>query len=288
MDQRSDDEPGAVERPSPNHGPRRGVSAPDLVIVHYTGMPSAEAALARLCDPVAEVSAHWLIAETGALFRLVPETARAWHAGVSFWGRGAAAALEADVNSRSIGIELAHPGHVEARAAASGLVCPPFPEAQMAALEGLLERAMARWRLAPEAVLAHSDVAPGRKIDPGERFDWTRLARRGLAAPRPEGCGGGRDGGERDGDGEGGERGGGRRGGWARGGGGDDDRGAPPAAPSAALDEAVAAAMRRAGYGDWPAPALLDALRRRWRPERAAAAPADHADLRLAEALAAR
>ncbi|MEO0681717.1 MAG: N-acetylmuramoyl-L-alanine amidase [Pseudomonadota bacterium] len=157
-----------TEFPSPNHGPRRGVAAPDMVVIHYTGMASAALALARLCSPAAEVSAHYLIDEQGAIFRLVSEAFRAWHAGVAAWGR-----VE-DVNSHSIGIELAHPGH------ASGN--PPFPEAQMAALEGLLAAIRLRWSVPPERILGHSDVAVGRKIDPGERFDWARLAARSLAA----------------------------------------------------------------------------------------------------------
>ncbi|RWR26705.1 N-acetylmuramoyl-L-alanine amidase [Sinirhodobacter populi] len=149
--------------PSPNHGPRRDGARPKLIVLHYTGMTSCAAARARLCDPVAEVSAHWLIAEDGGTEALVPEEMRAWHAGAGSWqGRG-------DVNSRSIGIEIANPGD------------RPFPEPQMAALERLLPGVMHRWQIAPEAVIAHSDMAPGRKIDPGPRFDWRRLARQGLA-----------------------------------------------------------------------------------------------------------
>lgn len=148
---------------SPNHGERRDGACPELVVIHYTGMASCAEARERLCDPAAEVSAHWLVAETGQTEALVAEDRRAWHAGAGAWqGR-------ADVNSRSIGIELANPGD------------RPFPEAQMAALEVLLRAILARWQLGPEAVIAHSDMAPGRKIDPGPRFDWARLARRGLA-----------------------------------------------------------------------------------------------------------
>lgn len=126
-------------------------------------MADGASARARLCDPEAEVSAHWLIHEDGLTEALVPEDRRAWHAGAGAWqGRD-------DVNSRSIGIELVNPGD------------RPFPEPQMAALEVLLRGIMARWGIGPEGVIAHSDLAPERKIDPGPRFDWRRLARQGLA-----------------------------------------------------------------------------------------------------------
>jgi N-acetylmuramoyl-L-alanine amidase len=152
---------------SPNFGPRRDGQRPDLVILHYTAMPTAEAALARLCDPVAEVSAHYLVAEDGRIWRLVAEESRAWHAGLGTWqGRG-------DVNSRSIGIELANAG--------PDAGYPPFPEPQMAALERLLDMMMPRWDIGPAGVIGHSDMAPGRKIDPGPKFDWRRLARGGRA-----------------------------------------------------------------------------------------------------------
>jgi hypothetical protein len=133
-------------------------------------MPTAEAALARLRDPAAEVSAHYLVAEDGRIWRLVDEAARAWHAGVGRWGGSD------DVNSRSIGIELANAGPL------AGF--PPFPEPQMAALEALLEAVRTRWSIPPVGVIAHSDLAPGaRPIGP--KFDWRRLARRagGLAEP---------------------------------------------------------------------------------------------------------
>lgn len=148
--------------PSPNHGDRRG-QRPELVVIHYTGMADCASARARLCDPAAEVSAHWLIDESGATEALVPEDRRAWHAGAGSWqGRD-------DVNSRSIGIELANPGD------------RPFPEPQMAALEDLLRGIMRRWGIAADGVIGHSDMAPGRKSDPGPRFDWRRLALQGLA-----------------------------------------------------------------------------------------------------------
>ena len=148
---------------SPNFGERRGRARPSLIVLHYTGMESCEAARARLCDPVAEVSAHWLISETGKVEALVPEEARAWHAGAGVW-----AGID-DVNSHSIGIELANSG------------THPFAEPQMSALERLLPAIMARWSIPPHRVIGHSDMAPARKSDPGPRFDWCRLARQGLA-----------------------------------------------------------------------------------------------------------
>lgn len=147
---------------SPNHGDRRG-QRPELVVIHYTGMADGPSARARLCDPAAEVSAHWLIHEDGRTEALVPEDRRAWHAGAGSWlGRD-------DVNSRSIGIELVNPGD------------SPFPEPQMAALERLLHQILARWGIPAAGVIGHSDMAPGRKSDPGPRFDWRRLAVQGLA-----------------------------------------------------------------------------------------------------------
>lgn len=152
-----------IHVPSPNFGPRRDGVRPDLVVIHYTAMDTAQAALERLCDPVAEVSAHYLICEQGRVWQLVKEDMRAWHAGAGAWG------TVTDVNSRSIGIELANRG------------THPFPEPQMAALEALLPGIMNRWRIPPERVLGHSDCAPVRKQDPGPRFDWQRLARQGLS-----------------------------------------------------------------------------------------------------------
>lgn len=172
-----DHPPAALWRPSPNHGERRGGVAPDMVVIHYTAMASVGAASARLCDPAAAVSAHYLIARDGRLFALVAEERRAWHAGASFW------AGERDVNSRSIGIELDHPG-LDAEGA-----WLPYAEAQIAALERLLAEIRARWRIAPERVVGHACVAPARKRDPGPAFDWRRLAHGGLAVwldPAPE------------------------------------------------------------------------------------------------------
>jgi N-acetylmuramoyl-L-alanine amidase len=152
--------------PSPNWNERPGGSAPDLLVLHYTGMPTAEAALRRLRDPAAQVSAHYLIDEDGTVTALVPEEKRAWHAGLSWWqGR-------ANLNDVSIGIELVNPGHEWGYR--------PFPEAQMAALEELAGDLVRRWRLRSLRVVAHSDIAPARKEDPGELFDWRRLARAGI------------------------------------------------------------------------------------------------------------
>jgi N-acetylmuramoyl-L-alanine amidase len=154
---------GASGIGSPNFGPRRGGLLPELVVIHYTAMTSCAAAFDRLCDPQAEVSAHWLVGAQGAVQALVAEEMRAWHAGAGAWqGRE-------DVNSRSIGIELDNRGD------------HPFSEPQMAALEQLLHGIFERWQIGPSGVIGHSDMAPGRKIDPGFRFDWERLARQGLA-----------------------------------------------------------------------------------------------------------
>jgi N-acetylmuramoyl-L-alanine amidase len=156
-----------IEWSSPNRGPRRDGLTPTLIVLHHTAMLTAEAALARLTDPGAEVSAHYLVAEDGRVWRLVDEAERAWHAGAGSW-RGAG-----DVNSRSIGIELANAGPL------AGF--PPFAEPQMAALEALLDGIMARWGIGPSGVIGHSDMAPGRKADPGPKLDWRRLALGGRA-----------------------------------------------------------------------------------------------------------
>ncbi len=152
-----------VERLSPNFNARRNGLTPSLVVLHYTAMASAEAALQRLCDPDCEVSAHYLVDRFGAVTRMVSEDMRAWHAGAGAWG-----GMD-DVNSRSIGIELDNPGH------------HPFPEAQMRVLEDLLGGVLTRWSISPSGVIAHSDMAPDRKSDPGRRFDWKRLAMGGLS-----------------------------------------------------------------------------------------------------------
>ena len=157
-----------VSRMSPNYGPRLGGVLPDLIVLHHTAMKSNAAALERLCDPMAEVSAHYLIGEDGGIHALVPEEARAWHAGAGYWGG------KGDVNSRSIGIELTNAG--------PGGGFPPFPEAQMQALEALLGEIRARWSIPPAHIIANSDMAPGRKSDPGPKFDWRRLALSGHSA----------------------------------------------------------------------------------------------------------
>jgi N-acetylmuramoyl-L-alanine amidase len=134
-------------------------------------MATARESLARLCDPAAEVSAHYLIAEDGETLALVPEERRAWHAGAGRWGE------VTDVNSRSLGIELQNRG------------AHPYPHRQMLALERLLDGLLSRWSIPPERVIGHSDMAPARKADPGSRFDWCRLARAGLSVWPKEGEG---------------------------------------------------------------------------------------------------
>ena len=158
------------EQPSPNWNERE--LPVSMVVLHYTGMQTADEALARLCDPAAKVSAHYLIDEDGTVTSLVPEEKRAWHAGNSYW-RGIT-----DVNSASVGIELANPGHEWGYR--------PFPEAQMEALLPLLANIMDRHDIPRGNVVGHSDVAPARKLDPGELFDWERLARLRLALPIPK------------------------------------------------------------------------------------------------------
>ena len=150
----------------PNYGPRPDGTAVDMLVLHYTGMRDAAAALDRLTDPDAEVSAHYLIEEDGTIHRLVAEDRRAWHAGVASW-RG-----HTDINDRSIGIELVNPGHE--------FGYRPFPEPQMAALIALSTDILARHPIPARNVVGHSDVAPTRKQDPGELFDWPRLAAAGI------------------------------------------------------------------------------------------------------------
>ena len=164
--------------PSPNFGERRHPGEPNCLILHYTGMPTGEAAFDLLIDPASEVSAHYFVWEHGRIDQLVAEGARAWHAGHSFW-KG-----ESDLNSVSIGIEIENPGHD------GGL--PPFPDEQIAATIALSRDVCARWSIRPERVLAHSDVAPLRKRDPGEGFPWRRLWEEGVGhwvEPAPIGGG---------------------------------------------------------------------------------------------------
>ncbi len=151
---------------SPNHDARPGHAAVDTLILHYTGMRDSESALARLVDPAAKVSAHYLVDEDGDVLQLVPEERRAWHAGVSSW-RGCT-----DINGCSIGVELVNPGHEFGYRA--------FPERQMEALFELAAGILARHPIPPERILGHSDVAPSRRRDPGELFDWRGAAAVGL------------------------------------------------------------------------------------------------------------
>ena len=151
----------AEVRPSPNHGERQNGVRPDMILLHYTGMYDPSAALDRLCTAGSEVSAHYLVLEDGHVVQMVPEARRAWHAGVSSW------AGETDINSRSIGIEIANPGH--------DYGYPEFPKRQIAALTALCRGIQTRNTIRPERVLAHSDVAPSRKNDPGEKFPWRTL-----------------------------------------------------------------------------------------------------------------
>lgn len=150
---------------SPHHD-ARAAARPDMIVLHYTGMLTAEEALARLRAPESKVSCHYFVGEGGEIAQLVPEARRAWHAGLSSW-EGAS-----DVNSRSIGIEIVNPGH--------DFGYPDFAPAQIEAVIGLCREIIARYRIRPRRVLAHSDVAPARKKDPGEKFPWTRLAAGGV------------------------------------------------------------------------------------------------------------
>ncbi|MPZ08895.1 MAG: N-acetylmuramoyl-L-alanine amidase [Kiloniellaceae bacterium] len=155
-----------IEHPSPNRDARPDGQAIDILLLHYTGMASGAAALERLCDPAARVSAHYLIEEDGRVFQLVPESERAWHAGSAEW-QGAS-----DINARSIGIEVVNPGHE--------FGYRPFPAEQMASVKLLALDILARHPIPAARVLCHSDVAPLRKEDPGEFFDWRGLAAAGI------------------------------------------------------------------------------------------------------------
>ncbi len=170
----------AEVRPSPNHGERKGDQRPDMIVLHYTGMPDAEAALERLCTSDTEVSAHYFVFEDGRVVQLVQESRRAWHAGAAIWGG------ETDINSRSVGIEIANPGHEYGY--------PDFPKRQIAAVTALCRGIQTRNNIPAVRVLAHSDVAPGRKQDPGEKFPWRTLYNSGVGhwvnpAPITEGGG---------------------------------------------------------------------------------------------------
>ncbi len=155
----------AAALPSPNHGDR-GEQVPRAIVLHYTGMATGAAALERLRDPAAQVSAHYVVEEDGRIFQLVPEARRAWHAGKSFW------AGETDMNSASIGIEIVNGGH--------DFGSPPYPDVQIAAVIALCRDIARRHAIPARRILAHSDIAPGRKADPGELFPWAQLAAAGI------------------------------------------------------------------------------------------------------------
>jgi N-acetylmuramoyl-L-alanine amidase len=152
-----------IQAPSPNFDAR--TAPPDMIVLHYTGMPTAEAALAKMCDPEAKVSAHYMVEEDGRIFSLVPEERRAWHAGKSFW-KG-----ETDINAVSVGIEVVNPGHEFGYRS--------YPDAQIDALIDLIADVRSRWTIPDARILGHADVAPDRKEDPGELFPWKRLAEQG-------------------------------------------------------------------------------------------------------------
>jgi N-acetylmuramoyl-L-alanine amidase len=153
-------------RPSPNFGERVGDRLPDMILLHYTGMPEPEGALEWICTAASKVSAHYYVFEDGRIIQCVPEKLRAWHAGESFW------ANDTDINSCSIGIEIANSGHDH--------TYPDFPLTQMAAVTALCRSIIQRRQIPPERVLGHSDVAPGRKKDPGEKFPWHILYNSGV------------------------------------------------------------------------------------------------------------
>ena len=157
-----------VERvePSPNFDERPGLGRPDMIVLHYTGMQFSHVAIHRLCDVKARVSSHYVVLESGSIVQLVQEGKRAWHAGVSVWTG------DPDVNSRSIGIEICNPGH--------DFGYPDFPSRQIAATITLCRSILTRNIIRPENIVAHSDVAPSRKNDPGEKFPWKRLAQSGI------------------------------------------------------------------------------------------------------------
>jgi N-acetylmuramoyl-L-alanine amidase len=151
---------------SPNVEPRFGGQEPELIVLHYTGMADGQAAVDWLCNPISKVSCHYLIDVDGSVTQMVDESLRAWHAGVSFWSGFD------DINSRSIGIEIQNLGH--------GGGCPVYPIEQMQRVIALCLDISLRHDILPHNIVAHSDVAPGRKIDPGEAFDWARLFEQGL------------------------------------------------------------------------------------------------------------
>ena len=159
-------QPSYEHRPSPNHGPRAGGKSIDMLLLHYTGMESEEGALTWLTNPQSQVSAHYFVGEDGRIVQMVEESERAWHAGVSSW------AGETDINSCSIGVEIANPGHEFGYRS--------FPPVQVRAVVALCGDILAHHPIPPQRVLAHSDVAPLRKEDPGELFPWGELAADGI------------------------------------------------------------------------------------------------------------
>ncbi len=162
-----------VDCPSPNHDERPESRPPTILVLHYTGMETVRRAIERLCNPEARVSAHYTVDEDGTVYVHVPENRRAWHAGASYW-QG-----ETDVNGASIGIEIVNPGHE--------FGYRPFPAAQMAVVTALAKRIVLQYRILPLRVVGHSDIAPERKTDPGELFDWQALAAAGVGFwPAPE------------------------------------------------------------------------------------------------------
>ncbi|WP_192365385.1 N-acetylmuramoyl-L-alanine amidase [Mesorhizobium mediterraneum] len=160
------DEPSAEVRVSPNFGPRREITKPDMIVLHYTGMQTGASAEAWLCDPASEVSSHYMVHEDGRIIQMVRESDRAWHAGKSSWFG------HTDINSCSVGIEIVNPGHL--------LGYRNFPKRQIDAVIGLCKGIVQRHSIPAQRVLAHSDVAPGRKIDPGEKFPWKALFEAGV------------------------------------------------------------------------------------------------------------
>ena len=156
----------AEVRESPNHGERKAGMKPDMLVLHYTGMQYAEGAIRHLCEPSSEVSAHYVVLEDGRVIQCVAESRRAWHAGQSSW------AGETDINSCSIGIEIANPGHDHGY--------PDFPRRQIAAVTALCRSIFIRHRIPAHRVLGHSDIAPSRKRDPGEKFPWKMLHDSGI------------------------------------------------------------------------------------------------------------
>ena len=209
------------EWPSPNHDERPADEPVDILVLHYTGMQTGAAAIDRLCDPASRVSSHYVVEEDGRIWRLVPEDRRAWHAGISFW-RG-----HQGLNGRSIGVEIVNPGHEWGYR--------PFPLPQMAAVRDLCAGILARHPIPRRNVVAHSDIAPDRKQDPGELFDWPALAAAGIGfwpdfPPAP----------------------------W--------DRPVDPAALRADLSN-IGYPVPPEGEGDAAFATLLRAFQRRWRPD---------------------